>query len=244
MTNANEAQKLAYAVSCLREGAVIWWRNVLQSMPETQRTQMTYNEFQQLLRNQYQPVAATDTARAALHRIRQHNDVQTYNTAYLRYANMLTDMSTADLLYLYKQGLKTEIVREVNMHRPDTLTECMNVAQRIEIEQRLLRTNTRTSYANATRTNSYLPTTSVKSYPSYHVPTTVPMEVAAVYAEQGHDIEPSPTEVNTMNRPSHFVRTPLTAEQRQECMNKGLCFYCRQRGHLTRQCPSKNSQRQ
>ena len=33
----------------------------------------------------------------------------------------------------------------------------------------------------------------------------------------------------------------LTAEEKADCMKKGLCFFCKQAGHMTKHCPKKKS---
>jgi hypothetical protein len=35
---------------------------------------------------------------------------------------------------------------------------------------------------------------------------------------------------------------PITAEERQRCRLEGLCFYCRQKGHITSNCPKRAAQ--
>jgi hypothetical protein len=222
-------------------------------MTNEEQQNITYEQFQKLIRDNYQPVAASETARAALHRIRQTGTVQAYNTAYLRHVNMITDMSVADQLYLYKQGLQPHIAREVGIHRPTSFMECMNLAQRIEIEQRTLRPNQRNQYTSNAPRMTYASSTATNTYPTTHVQTfsaPVPMEVATVDIQtrnentdtQHHQEDQTITTINALNRST--IRSPLTPQERQECMQKGLCFYCRQRGHLSRQCPSKNVSRQ
>ncbi len=257
LTNANDSQKLAFAISCLRDSATIWWRTALQIMTEQEKQNITYDTFKQMIRTNYQPVAAAETARAALHRIRQAGSVQAYNALYLRLMNQIVDMSMADQMYLYKQGLQTHIAREVSIHRPTTLMECMNFAQRAEIELRQLRPNPRPN-GNATYP-SRAPFGSFRA-PTMHAMNT-PMEVAAMdgdfdwndaYGENtaSDNTGYTPTHVvnatNAMSKPNtnNQARNPLSNEERQRCMQKGLCFVCRQQGHLSRQCPSKNGQRQ
>jgi hypothetical protein len=180
--------------------------------------------------------------------------------------NQIVDMSTADQMYLYKQGLQTHIAREVSIHRPTTLMECMNFAQRAEIELRQLRPNPRV-ISNMTYPSARGPAGSFHA-PSLH-PVSVPMEVAAMNSDFDpyidENVNPAPAAENrndththavnattTMNKPrsnvsgnnTNGMRTPMTSDERQRCMQQGLCFVCRQQGHLSRQCPSKNGQRQ
>jgi len=261
LTNATDAQKLAFAISCLRDSATIWWRTAVQIMTEQERQNITYDTFKQMIRTNYQPVAAAETARAALHRIQQKGTVQAYNALYLRLMNQITDMSTADQMYLYKQGLQSHIAREVSIHRPTTLMECMNFAQRAEIELRQLRPNPRPTGNVTYPSSSRAPFGSFRA-PAMHAMNT-PMEVAAMdgdfdwsdaYGESGTagDNTGYPTTTHAVNATSsmskpntnNHARNPLSNEERQRCMQKGLCFVCRQQGHLSRQCPSKNGQRQ
>lgn len=260
LTPATEQQKVAFAVSCLREGAITWWKAVTAGMDVAAKNQLDFEAFKTMVQTNFNPVGAAVASRAALHRIKQTNSVQAYNGAFLNHLNAIAHkMEEDDKMFLYTQGLQPHIAREVQMHRPKNLHECMHLAQRAETDQRQWRFNGRPG-GNASR---YSPMAMQSG--------AVPMEVAMmadeptnvsygsngqwVYVDAAGDEQPTEVKqtknneqvsVNAVNLNRAPMRSSLTEQQRQECMKKGLCFYCQKQGHLSRTCPSKpkNGQRQ
>jgi hypothetical protein len=39
----------------------------------------------------------------------------------------------------------------------------------------------------------------------------------------------------------HVTINTLTVEEKANCMKKGLCFFCKWAGHMTKNCPKKKS---
>lgn len=56
--------------------------------------------------------------------------------------------------------------------------------------------------------------------------------------------QPQARSNNSYRDPMAMDIDALTLQQRQDCMAKGLCFRCKQQGHLSKDCPKKNRQYQ
>jgi hypothetical protein len=137
----NGPQRIAFAVSQFRDLAVVWWKHTIQQNKQDQTLVLDWNKFKQTLLANYQPVEATETARAALYRLKQQGSVASYCDVFLRHLNNIEDMTPSDQLFLFKQGLQTHIAKEVNTQHPKTLSEAMSYAQRADIENRTYRNN-------------------------------------------------------------------------------------------------------
>lgn len=132
-------QRIAFAVSQLRDLAVVWWKQAIQQAEQNPEIKTNWETFKKLLLDNYLPVSAAETSRAALYRLKQQGSVAAYCDIFLRHLNNVDDMNLADQMFLFKQGLQTYIAKEVNQKGPKTLAECMSFAQRAEIENRTYR---------------------------------------------------------------------------------------------------------
>ena len=133
------SQRIAFAVSQLRDLAVVWWKQAIQQAEQNPEIKTNWETFKKLLLDNYLPVSAAETSRAALYRLKQQGSVAAYCDIFLRHLNNVDDMNLADQMFLFKQGLQTYIAKEVNQKGPKTLADCMSFAQRAEIENRTYR---------------------------------------------------------------------------------------------------------
>jgi hypothetical protein len=267
-----DAEKIAFAVACLRDGAVIWWRAIVQSHTAEEQKNWSYTQFEQAIRDQYQPVGAAISARAALHHLKQNGSVNAYSAVFMRHLNAISHkMLKEDQMYLYKQGLQAQLAREVDMHNPTSLNECMQIAQRAEITQRQfqrargLPSVPRFLPANgsapmevaAIDTESYgeaslpahpygWPMSMVPyGYPPWMQPARVSGSAQKSTSNNSNSKQETQTELESSLNAVNMNRSPsMDPKVRQDCLQKGLCFRCKQHGHLSRNCPSKNGQRQ
>lgn len=134
-----DSQRISFAVSQLREGAVAWWKHYMDSIGENEIPVHTWSGFKQLFLANYKPIEASETARVALYALRQTGTVADYTDAFLRHLNYVDKMANEDKIFLFKKGLTYQLAKEIGMHHPATLMDAINLAQRAEIEQQLLR---------------------------------------------------------------------------------------------------------
>lgn len=172
--------RIQFAVSQLRELAVIWWKQTIKN--NTNEKLLTdWDTFKTTLLNNYKPVEAKETARVAIYRLKQQGPVSYYCDTFLKHLNNIEDMSESDQLFLFKQGLQSDIQKEVNTQRPTTLAEAMSCAQRAEITLRTSNYN-RNSRMNY-RSNYNFNNVSVPRYNSFisnNNNASVPMELSNI----------------------------------------------------------------
>ncbi len=130
------AQRIAFAVSQFRDNAVIWWKHTITEEQDTEILS-DWNKFTKILLQNYAPVEAAESARVALHRLKQIGTVANYCDTFLRHLNNINDMSVADQLFTFKNGLQSYIAKEVHQQHPTTLAEAMTYATRAELESRM-----------------------------------------------------------------------------------------------------------
>jgi hypothetical protein len=263
----DSTQRVSFAISQLRENAVVWWKYVLkQRSPVEQNTlQEDWNQFKNEIMKNYRPVEAAETARAALHRIKQTGSVAQYCDTFLRHLNHVDTMDVKDQLFLFKDGLQHHIAREVNIQHPETLNEAMSYATRAEVEHRMYNNRTGRVPFRGPPNHFYRGANASGSASS------TPMELGNIETERDagqtymYDSdnqtetyattnETSEQTVNSINhgrfQPRFNVRNTFTKNNRvpgltkqmyEEYRRTGACFACGKTGHLKHQCTHKDS---
>ncbi len=177
--------RINFAVSQFRELAVIWWKHIQKNNTNEMLT-TDWNTFKQTLLKNYKPVEANETARVAIYRLKQQTFVSTYCDIFLKHLNNIEDMNEADQLFLFKQGLQSDILREVNTQHPTTLAEAMSYAQRAEITLRTsnYQRNNRMNYRNNNYNNNSIPRYNnfVHNNNNSSSNSSVPMELSNINA--------------------------------------------------------------
>jgi hypothetical protein len=258
-TDIPQHRRVIHAATYLRGTALLAWQTYRKLNPNAA---LGWEQFELWFLHRFQPIAASKTARAQLRTLCQEpgRSVATYNDAFLRIMQMITDMNEADQVEYYKHGLNNrEVANWVDRTDPKTLMEAMECAQREDL---------RKARFNRAHPSFPRPVSSFSSYPSTSssAQQAVPMELGQLHGE-GEDMEHDMYNEYDMSdeqgaaqqlsfmsrRPAPrrpFVRpsgapsgtTPaipkLTPAERQRCMKEHLCFRCRQKGHGALNCPS------
>lgn len=161
----SDVQQIAVASSYLKEVARDWWESrCKQNDPPTQ----DWRVFADALKQRFQPLAASRTARAQLRHLRQGTmSIAEHSSKFYSVVQLISDMSDADQVELFVYSLRSTISREVDMREPKTLHEAMTIAQKVEtlLDTRRTYTNPihepRTSSTSTTYTSN--PTSSTSS---------------------------------------------------------------------------------
>jgi hypothetical protein len=242
----------------LKATAATWFTSVQASdEPITDLEQ-----FDTRLKARFLPIAAKKTARAELRRLVQSHHFKsatTWSQAYLEKLAAITDMSMADQIENYIEGLRFNDTLHLEVYKNDTLTDLHKVMDfACFIEARLACRGTyKPTYNNTFRNNgsSSFPTRSngynhVSSSSSAAASSSsAPMDLSninvtqhAADGPQFHDDDTPTATINGVfnNNYSNKKLEPLSPEEREKLRREGKCFRCRQQGHLASTCPLNN----
>lgn len=128
-----DGDRVRYAVTYLKGTASDWYTSIEDEMaPQTP----SWDVFRRRFLDRFQPVAAAKVARAQLKQLRQLNSVAGYSQAFLRIVQLIPDMHVADQIEQYIHGLRRDLAMELDKKEPNTLSEAMDSAARIELMSR------------------------------------------------------------------------------------------------------------
>ncbi len=227
LTNTPHHLYVSFAVTYLREQARVWWSSLTN---EIRIENQFWDAFTKLLLRKYRPVDQSRTSRIQLQTLKQINSVSSYNNVFSTIMQNIHDMSIADQLHYYLQGLKENIQIRLVTEEFGDLHTAMNAACRTD--SLLYRKNpivNSNNYNNARR-NNFGTGTSVAT-----AVNNIDVEV-----EENEMNEESDHEIVGVN--AAYVRfTKLTDEQRAQCRREGRCFKCRNKGHMANSCPTSTN---
>lgn len=258
VTGVDDNSKVLLASTYLKGGASVWFNTLDRALQ-----QGDWKSFCVAFRQRFSPLDAARVARATLRKLRQRRNVSEYSTAFLRQIELIPDMSIADQLEYYINGLHSRLADAVDRSQPATLHAAMNTAQREELRQatrhfhgptlpRIQYYQPRPTY----QTSSYQDSDSMDL-------SMLDQEIDQMYEEQPEDSsKPSEGQLYALpmgrsngssivrNRHNSFrqgstSRTNsrgvpgLTREEFDRLSRENRCFACKQPGHLARNC-SKN----
>jgi hypothetical protein len=123
----SDTDRLQYAVTLLRDNALLWWESMAPGSRPT-----SYASFCDALVAYYQPVSAQMAARDEIAALRQTDSVKAYTDAFLRQLANIPDMSPSEKLDRYTRGLKPDIRVQVALARAATMEAAMELAERAD----------------------------------------------------------------------------------------------------------------
>jgi hypothetical protein len=227
ITTAEAPRQVEYAAQYLTAEALVWFENIQKS--NTPITSLT--ELETKLRAHFLPYGAEKIARTKLRQLVQINTVQGYCTLFMQTVLHVPTMHVDDQIEAFIAGLKPGICREVVLKDLKTLQEVMDFA--VFVESRLQHHREggfRSSNNNYYRAGppSFASRSPVVASSSSSSSTSTPMDLSAVSESN------STAELNAMGS---SPLKKLSDTERDQLRREGKCFRCRQRGHMSRDCP-------
>jgi Retrotransposon gag protein len=216
LTHTSAAMTVNLAAAYLRGPAGVWWR----TRQSTLARPLTWPEFTTELRNQFLPVSHSLIARDKLANLKQTGSVQDYIYRFQSLCAQITDMHVAEKRDKFVRGLKYAIMKEVTLRPVDSFEEMVALAGKTDALEFRCRKLSNQAWPSQASSSS-----------SLSEPT--PMELGAVSHQKG---QPSKSPPQTVHRP-----TPkLDEETRERLRKEGICFYCKEKGHIAFHCPKKS----
>jgi hypothetical protein len=127
-----DSEQVAMAAAQLRGVALDWWAAQLSSA-EQSALRNSFSAFEQALRARFQPVNSAQTARLALDSLRQgaKQSAADYISSFRRLLVAVPDMSEADKVHRFVQGLRGSTQQHLIVHGVDTLDKAIAMAARV-----------------------------------------------------------------------------------------------------------------
>ena len=122
--------RIDYAVAYMEGVAADWWA---QQEVHLQGAGITWEQFVEALHGRFRPLQASAVARRRLAGLKQRGSVSQYCSQFQAIMALIPDMSPADQVFRFIEGLQEKDVRiDALKNNPKTLSEAMDVAVRAE----------------------------------------------------------------------------------------------------------------
>jgi hypothetical protein len=121
----DDISRIRFAIMYLEGSAMDWWDKILES---DKSKIITWELFVEALYSRFRPMQAAMVARVRLAALKQTGTVSAYVNIFQRELTPISDMSTADQIFNFRQGLKSHIGQRVLEKMPKTLHEAMDIA--------------------------------------------------------------------------------------------------------------------
>jgi hypothetical protein len=207
--NLDNPTAVHYAAGYLADSALTWHRmHQIDVARGTTTEYPSWTAFKDALVNRFTSISAERTARQRLSSLRQGKSVREYAQAYNLCMIELPEMDEKDRLFRFMEGLKPEVRIHVELKKPSTLAEAIELA----IQTDALLWQMKKGPALVGRGNGYQNLT----HRQQHSPTA--MEVDSL----------EPKARTQTKRPGNFG----SAKGQQDLR----CYYCGAKGHYKRDC--------
>ena len=122
-TFPDDASRIRLAVMYLEGPAMDWWEH------EPRKEQIVdWAEFVARLHSRFRPMQAATVARHRIASLKQTGSASAYANIFQKELTPITDMSPADKIFFFRQGLKPALAQKVLEKNPKTLHEAMDIA--------------------------------------------------------------------------------------------------------------------
>jgi hypothetical protein len=243
----NGVHMVAIAVTRLAGAPRDWFRSLVpdphKATPGPNSIMHNFDLFSSLLKSTFLPVNQSTHARAQLSRVRQTRDVRSYIGHFRGLCLQITDLSDAEKLSRFKEGLADVRIRqELELRNVATFEEAVVLAEKMAATATLAGASTpRARSGREDRLNAITPA-SPASQPRHTYaravsapPASAPAPPPAPAKQPRHFREPTPA-VNTVLQELQAGNRQLTDKDRNLLKELGGCFFCRQLGHGKANC--------
>ncbi|GJZ98409.1 retrotransposon-related protein, partial [Tanacetum coccineum] len=221
LLQTSENQRLKVVSLNLEGAAAEWFRWMSRNKLIT-----SWEGFLESVRNRFGPCKYEDP-QGSLSKLLQTGTVAQYQSEFEKLMNRVTDISKNLLISFYISGLKPTLQRELLVSKPTSLGEAFSLARITE----------------AHLEDQWPTSTIAKTHDIIIVVQTnsaTPSHVIATSSNSGKPpLLPTPTESTTPTNTTPLAIKWISPEERQERLNKGLCFNCDSKWMCGHKCPGK-----
>ena len=266
---ASDEPRIRYAVAFMEDLAAEWWLDVAPALQQEQQGRISWNAFVDALNKRFRPLESALVARQTLeHLLQGSQSVDQYAHRFQAVLTSIKDMSEADKVYRFVVNLRGGVKQKVLQEGHKTLREAIQSAASHEAAYRFSRPHPAQSFprfAAHARSDasgsvpmdinnveseykeeedeSFVGTASstVSAFPesafnalAAKLTAHMDQRINAVVQQRRGAFPP---------RRANDLVPGLSPEELERCMRNGLCLFCKQHGHMKRECPERNKQR-
>jgi hypothetical protein len=231
-----------HSLTYLQDVALYWAHDNIINKPNKT---FTWDEFYKLITERFNPVETNKVARAKLSGLKQTGSASDYGVEFVRVVQQITDMTEADKIYRFIDGLKPKTMEDVDRAQPETLEKAMSLAVQADLrfkhqQQKKQTQQTKPSTNRTLFSPSFNPKpTSFRPFNNnYRNPNQMDLSNMENVSEQGNENknqnDPSLSAIQSIKGPG---LSKLMDEERAYLRSIGGCFRCRKRGHMWSSCP-------
>jgi hypothetical protein len=221
---ANDAQKISFAAANLRGQAALWYRELkLRIDAGTAQAFANWADFASQLKEAFKPFNASRLVRDRLARAYQRTSVQEFVNELRNIRLHLPSLTDEELFDRFIRGLKYPIRKELVTREAATFEEAARIAERLDAATfNFQRNNPDRGNGNRDKRDN------AESNPrSSNGPT--PMELGAIRPAGNFPIGDG-------RSAGGGAQGKLTPELRQQLIKEGRCLFCREKGHMRKDC--------
>lgn len=211
-----ESDWVKYTSLDLEGDAKAWWRDSPLTITSS------WDDFRRAFTAAFTPPNSVQAAQLALTKLKQDKlSVAEYTARFRRHARLIPGFhdNQDHAVFLYMEGLETETGREVKLRQPTTLDAAINQAT---IVHSILHPTDPSPLSTATTATTNIPQ---------------PMDLDNMRTMLATLL----TSVELSNMNPRFSK--LSDNDRRRSLAQGICFRCRKRGHIARDCKSNGNSR-
>ena len=123
---------IEFATTYLSGKASGWWKSSQEERRASGQQVTTWAQMKIAVRERFQPIEAATVARLNLDKMSQKGTVQSYTEYFYKQMQYIKDMSIADQLHRYMNGLKANIRAELIKQKPTTIHDAVIIANTTE----------------------------------------------------------------------------------------------------------------
>ena len=226
-TGIQDPQRVPFAAAMLTDNAAIWWRSACQ---DTSHTISSWSVFKAELILNFKHYDNQKAARNRLRTLRQRTSVAQYYADFMQATLEIPGITEDEKMDRFLDGLKPTLQREITLREPEDFNTLVKLAHKLDA----------LFYAASRQQPSQLAQQFDRggqqqfARGSQMQGRPVPMELGAVQHGASHGASHGAV-------PSRYQprRAALNDQDRQRLRSQGLCFYCKEPGHIALRCPNK-----
>jgi hypothetical protein len=124
----SDAAKITHALMFVAVQVTAWFRTCAEENRLAGTPIVSWLGFVAAMRERYQPISSSMSARANLDKITQTGSVKGYSAVFYQNMSYIKDMSPADQVHQFTRGLKPAVKLEVIKVKANNLTDAVNAA--------------------------------------------------------------------------------------------------------------------